>query len=288
MGAGQRLSQQAGGVEQRAQTDGVRTPGQQVEPQLRDDPVLTTQWHHVGHRTERSHLDEPRQPACTVGSLAQRLHELEGDADTGEVLVRVWTIGTLWVDDREGRRQRGVRLVMVRHHQVETQLACPSGGRQTPDAAVHRHHHGYLPRRETFDRGRFEPVSVLDPVRNEMHDVRSEQLEQAPDDDGRRHPVDVVVAMHGNALPAVDGAQQSVDRQRKIHQLEGVVEMVERRMEKPLRLIGDRNPPDHQETRYDRVDPQRGRQGGCLRLVAGEVLPDDVVSRGSGVHIGRA
>ena len=151
-----------------------RAPGQLLEPQLGDDPVLATQRHHVGHRTERRHLDEPRQPACVVGPLAQRLDKLEGNADAGEVLVRVWTIGTFGVDDREGRRQGSVRLVMVCHHEVEPEVARPDGGRAAPDATVNRDHHADLLSREPLDRGRFEPVTVPDPVRNEMHDVCAE------------------------------------------------------------------------------------------------------------------
>ena len=180
MRAGHRLSQQAGRAQQRSQTGGVRTSGQLVEPQLGNDPVLAPQRHHVGHRTERGHLDEPRQPACVAGPLAERLDELEGNADAGEVLVRVWTIRTLGIDDREGRRQRDVRLVMVRHHEVEPELARPRSGRTAPDATVDRHHHADLLSRESRDGAGFEPVPIFDSVWDEVHDVGSEQLEQPP------------------------------------------------------------------------------------------------------------
>ena len=174
MKAGQRLAQEAGRVEQRAQTGGVRAPRQLLEPQLGDDAVLATQRHDIGHRAKRGHLDEPRQPTCVVGPLAQRLHQLERDADAGEVLVRIGTVGTLRIDDRERRRQRGVRFVMVRYHEIKPELACSDGGRRGSDTTVDRDHHRDLLRREPLDGGRFEPIPILDPVRDEVNDVGPE------------------------------------------------------------------------------------------------------------------
>ena len=91
--------------------------------------------------------------------------------------------------------------------------------------------------------------------------------------------------MDGDPLSPVDGTQQPVDRQREIRKLEGVVQVVERRMEKPFRLFGGRDPPKHQQARDNRVEPQGGHQGSCLRLVDGEVFPDERAWGGSRVHV---
>ena len=53
-----------------------------------DDAVLADERDDVGERAERRNLDEARQPLPFARARAQRLHELQRDADAGEVLVR--------------------------------------------------------------------------------------------------------------------------------------------------------------------------------------------------------
>ena len=174
------------------------------------------------------------------------LDELEGHADAGEVLVGVCAIGTFGVDDRERRRQRGVRLVMIGDDEIEPKLARPGGRGRTPDTAVDRDDDADLLSRESLDTGWLEPVPIRDPVRNEMHDVSAEQLQHSPEDHRRCHAVDIVVAVHGDTFLAVNGAQQPVDRQREIRELEGVVQVVERGLEEALRIVGRRDPSERQ------------------------------------------
>ena len=81
--------------------------------------------------------------------------------------------------------------------------------------------------------------------------------------------------MYGDSLAAVQRAQQTVDRQREIRELEGVVQVFERRMEEPLCLFPGGDAPDHKQTRDDRVDPECRRQRGGLRLVDGKMIPDE-------------
>ena len=47
------------------------------------------------------------------------MHDFERDADTCQVLVRVWTIVASWVDDSVGDREGFVRLVVVGYHEVD-------------------------------------------------------------------------------------------------------------------------------------------------------------------------
>ena len=84
-----RLAGQARDVEQRPQADLVRASRQQIEPELGDDAVLADERHDVGQRADRGDLDEAGQPAVASGAAAERLHQLQRDADAGEVLVRI-------------------------------------------------------------------------------------------------------------------------------------------------------------------------------------------------------
>ena len=94
-----RLAGQAGDVEQRAQADLVRAARQQIEAELRDHAVLADERHHVGERADRRDLDEARQPAVAARLPAQRLHQLQRDADAGQVLVGIGAVVPLRIDD---------------------------------------------------------------------------------------------------------------------------------------------------------------------------------------------
>ena len=84
-----RLAGQPGGLEQRAQADGVPSLAQRLQAELRDHAVLADQRDDVGERADRGDLDERRQPLALVGALAERLDQLQRDADAREVLVRI-------------------------------------------------------------------------------------------------------------------------------------------------------------------------------------------------------
>ena len=117
MAAVDRLAGKACDLEQRAQSDLVRPLRQQVEAELRDDAVLADERDDVGQRADRRDLDERRQQPLAIALAAERLHELERDADPGEVLVGIVAIVPSRVDDRDRRRQLGIGLVMIRDDQ---------------------------------------------------------------------------------------------------------------------------------------------------------------------------
>ena len=70
------------------------------------------------------------------------------------------------------------------------------------NAAVHRDHQPHALGMQAIERRRLQPVAVAQPLGDEMDDVGAEQLERAPQDDRRRHAVDVVVAVNGDPLLA--------------------------------------------------------------------------------------
>ena len=83
-----RLSREARRLDECAQTHLVRPLREQFESELRDDAVLADERHHVGQRANRGDLHERRQPAVASGARAERLDQLQRDADAREVLVR--------------------------------------------------------------------------------------------------------------------------------------------------------------------------------------------------------
>ncbi len=98
------LAAQPAHLDERPQPDLVGSARQQIEADLRDDPVLADERHDVGERPDGGELDEAREPAVAVRAPAERLHELQRDADAGQVLVRIGAVVSLGVDDGQRRR----------------------------------------------------------------------------------------------------------------------------------------------------------------------------------------
>ena len=121
---------QAGDVEQRAQADLVRPLRQHLQPELGDDAILADQRHDVGKCADGGDLDECRQPGGLARTRAQRLHELERDADAGEVLVGVAAVVPLGIDDRDRRPAARVGLVVVGDDQVDARARGRAGRRR--------------------------------------------------------------------------------------------------------------------------------------------------------------
>ena len=197
-----RLSGQAGGFEQRAQADLVRPLGQHLQPELRDDAVLANERDHVGERADRGDLYERRQPGRLSGAGTERLHKLQRDPDAGQVLVGISAVVPFRIHHRAGIRQFIVGFVMVGDDQIDAKLtraACRFG---RADAAVDRDDQLDAFGMQSIDGARLKAVAVGQPFGNEVADVGAKQLEGAAQDHRRGDAVDVVVAMHGNALAA--------------------------------------------------------------------------------------
>ena len=156
----------------------------------------------------------PGSQLSRPGRAAERLHELQRDADAGKVFVRVRAVAPLRVDDRQRQRQLGVRLVVVGDDEVEAELARPARRLGAPDAAIHRDDQRDAFRVQPLDRRRLQAVAVAQPLGDEVHDVAAEQLERAAQDHGGGDAVDVVVAVDRDAFLARDGGQDAVDRDR--------------------------------------------------------------------------
>ena len=91
-------------------------------------------------------------------------------------------------------------LVMIGDDQVDAELARAQRRLGAADAAVDRDDQRHAFGVQPIDRRRLQAVAVAQPFGDEVDDVAAEQLERAPQDDGGRDAVDVVVAVDGDPL----------------------------------------------------------------------------------------
>ena len=82
------------------------------------------------------------------------------------------------------------------------ELARAPRGFGAADAAVDRDDQLHAFGVQAIERGRLQAVAVAQPLGDEVDDVAAEQLQRAPQDHGGGDAVDVVVAVHGDALAA--------------------------------------------------------------------------------------
>ena len=123
-------------------------------------------------------LTKAGQPLLLPVRGAERLHELQRDADAGEVLVGIRAVVPLRVDDGERRRQRRARLVVVGDDEVEPELARAQRRFHAADAAVDRDDQLRALGVQPIDRGGLQAVAVLQALGDEVADVAAQQLER--------------------------------------------------------------------------------------------------------------
>jgi len=231
------LAGQAGGLQQRAQAHLVRSLGQHLQAELRDHAILADQGDHVGQRADGGDLDEGREPRRLAGAVAERLHQLERDADAGQVLVGIAAVVALRVDHGKAIGQIGIRLVVVGNDQVDAQVAGPARRLGAADAAVDRDDQLHPFGVQAIDGVRLQAIAVGQPLGDEVADVGAQQLERPPQDDGGGDAVNVVVAVDRNALLRGDGGQQPIGCLAHVGQAERVQQLVERRLQETRRLV---------------------------------------------------
>ena len=158
--------------------------------------------------------------------------------------------------------------------EVDAELACAPRRLGTADAAVDRDDQPHPLGVQAVDRRRLQAVAIAHPLGDEVDHVSAEHLERAPEDDGRRDPVDVVVAVNRDALSSRDGLFDPFDSPRHIREQERVVKMIQRRLEESRGRVWVTQPAQAQQTRDRGMDVQRGAQAGGLLIVARQVLPE--------------
>ena len=253
----------------------MRSPAERAKPQPRDHSVLTHQRDDVCQRADGCDLDEGRQPALASRACAQRLNELQGDADARQVFIRIAAVVALGVDHRQRVRQIAVRLVMVGDDEIDSEFARASGCLGGANSAVDRNDERHALGVQPLDRCRLQPVTVAQTLGNEVNDFAAEQLERPPQDDGRRDAVDVIVAMYGDALLAREGLLDPRHRFRHPHQPERVVQVSEAGVQKALGFFRIAQAAHAEQPRHGGMEVEGRGQGGRLAVIAWQVLPDE-------------
>jgi hypothetical protein len=113
------------------------------------------------------------------------------------------------------------------------------------------------------------------PLGQEVDHVAAEQLDRAAQDDRGGHAVDVVVAVHRDALFPRDRAHQAIDGRREIGESIRIVEMIEGRSEEARRLFRITEPAEAQQPRDDLRHFDRIREPLRVVIIAGLTFPSE-------------
>jgi hypothetical protein len=205
----------------------VRAPRQEIQADFGNHAVLADERHDVRQRADRRHLHEPGQPALAPGPAAERLDQLQRDANARQVLVGIRAVVAFGVDHGERGRQLGVGLVMIGDDEVDAEIAGAAARFRAANAAVHRDDERDTLGVQPIDRRRLQAVPVLHPLRDEVHDVGAEHLQRAPENHRRGDAVDVVVAVDGDALLARATPPSDDRREPHVGEQHRVVEVIE-------------------------------------------------------------
>jgi hypothetical protein len=176
-------------------------------------------------------------------------------------------------DRRVGQLAVRARRVVVGHDDVDPGGACRGHLLHGRDRAVHGDEQLRPAGGEPLDGRTREPVPVVDPAGQVPVDVGPERAQRPHEDRGRAHPVDVVVAVDGDARAPLDVAE---DVRRPLAQAAERVERVARPgVEERPRLLCVGEPATHKDLRGHVRHVQRVAQplGGGV-VVGGDLEAD--------------
>ena len=205
---------------------GVPGVAKPLQTERREDPVLGSERDDVGDGPDR---DEVEVLLDGVGKFAvvagERLEHLEGDADAGEILVRIARVLPLRVDDRERVGKRLLGLVVIGHDDVESHLTAKRDLLVPGDAAVDGDDELGPDVARELHAAVGEPVSFIETVRDVEVDAATDGLETSLHQHDGGDAIDVVVAADEDPLAVVDRAAESLERRIDIREEEGIAEL---------------------------------------------------------------
>ena len=220
-----------------------------LEALLDEPPVLTAERDEVGDRGERDEIE-------IVGRRrrSERLRELVGDARPAQLFARV--AAHRRVDDRRVR-QGAVEpwRMVVGDDDVEPERAGVIDLLDRRDPAVDGDQELGALRAEPLDRGRGEPVAVLEPARDEPPDVRAEGTERPDHDRGRADAVDVVVTVDDDPRAGGDVGTDLLERDVDPGERARIVALIAR-IEERTGLPGVGQSAAGEHLRKDVADPE--------------------------------
>jgi hypothetical protein len=220
---GDRPAFKPAGVDEAPQT-GVGNGPQSLEPLLDEDPVLSFEFGHVGHRPDGDELHVMGQAGGLAGLFEQGLDELEGDADARQVPVRIAGVLEDGVEDGDGLGQLFAGQVVVGDDDLHP--AGPGLGDELHglDAAVDADDEFRAPFDGHVDVMGLDAVALRQPLGNEIIHLGPQRLEGLIEHDHGQDAVDVVIAEDQDLLPVPDGPLDALDsRGHPFHEV-GVME----------------------------------------------------------------
>src|SRR5205085_12001711 len=204
--------------------------------------------HDVRDRRERAELQKLVLPQAVREIAEQTLREHEGHAGTRELLVDRRIAGTPRVDERVRVRELGRRVVMVRHDEIDAELARERRLFHRGYATVDADDHLRAVLRELPERRRVQAVALLVAIRDVGTDHEAKLPEGAHQDRRAGDPVDVVVPIDDDALASRERTTEPLDRAIQI---------------------------EHRRTIFGRPRSEEGGHLGDGEAAAGEHLRDE-------------
>ena len=268
-------------LDERAQAHRARAV-EQDEPVVDEDSVLAEQRHDVRdgphrdqfHETLEIHLRR-RLDAAPPSLLEEPVADLERDAHAREHPDVVRAAAELGIDHRAGFRDAfGGRLVVVGDDDVDAEprgLAHRLDGRRP---AVHRDDEiRVVVLHAPVERIHAEPVSVLEPVRQERRRDRAEPAEHLDHERGGGDAVHVVVAVDEDGAALLDVRPDHLDGLLHSGQHEGIRHVGEAGLEEGIDVGVGGEPPGDERAGHGAREPVRLGDVGGDGGIGGSELP---------------
>ena len=196
-----------------ADVAGALAPAQRDQALGDESAVEPGERHHVGDGAER-HIIEKRQKiglgtlrgpkAAGAQHAVDRHHGHEGQAHRGEMAEAGKIVAPVRIDDRHGRRQHLVGLVVIDDDDVDTERARFHERLDAGGAAIDRHQERGAARGERPHRLDVGAIAFEQPVGNVDQRVDAGLAQEARQQRGGGRAVDVVIAEHGDRLATHD------------------------------------------------------------------------------------
>ena len=153
---------------------------------MHENAVVPIEGYHIGDGADR-HEVEPlreirlveaasREVALVAQSIAHRAHDVERDADPGEIGAGKRRTRNVRIDQRARGRQVVARQVVVRDDDVHAVVTSQRHALDAGHAVVHRDDHARPPIERDAHQFGGQAVAILEPVRHdEVHITRAER-----------------------------------------------------------------------------------------------------------------
>jgi hypothetical protein len=201
---------EAAAIDERANAD-QRHSVQRVQSRPCQDAIRAAERDDIGDGRQRGELQQIASLFCVGLRAEQPLRELERDARAGEILVDRGIARPPRVHQSEGLGEVRGRMVVVRHDEIDAQVAGEERLVHRGHAAVDRDDHLRTVRRQVPQRRGVDAVALLVAVWDVRRDARAEPAESADEDGGTGDAIDVIVAVDDDALATRERTTQTLD-----------------------------------------------------------------------------